>query len=215
MYSKKFWDEIYINHYQDAPWMDDSWKTNVYKTIEEDIALYAKQGSRPLHLLDYGCGNGRMGYYFSTLGMVVDLSDISSVLVERLKEEYKGCKNVRVFRTATPKALFRREKYDIVIAWNLFHHLKPTIWHQFVSEFLDRMKMGGLLFISGWDKDDAVIKDDHNRARYTQHTTWFINDLPEYIQDLPCEVLIDRKLEEEVPVFATKRQFRYFVIKKK
>ena len=67
MYSQEFWDIIYKEHFQDAPWMDNSWKKNVIETISDDLKLLGKpiQG---LRLLDYGCGNGYIGVHFSKMG---------------------------------------------------------------------------------------------------------------------------------------------------
>lgn len=214
MYAQEFWDNIYLNHYQDAPWMDDSWKSDVYNILDCDMEKYAKKSPKLLRLLDYGCGNGHMGYYYYCKGMRVDLSDISQVLIDRLKDNYIDKKGLNIIKANTPKDLKARYKYDVVLAWNLFHHIHPRYWHQFVCEFLKKMQINGVLFISGWDEDDAVIRQDHNKARFTKHPTWCINDLPDYITDLPCKLLENRQLVEMVPVFNAERKFRYFVIKK-
>lgn len=214
MYSQKFWDDIYVNHYLDAPWMDDSWKDGVFETIWEKISPVVEKSNKPLRLLDYGCGNGHMGLYFCRKGMIVDLADISQVLIERLQQEIGKEKKTRLFRTTTPNDLPKRSKYSVIIAWNLFHHLHPDVWRLFLQEFLNKMKTGGLLLISGWDKEDEVIKKDHNKARYTQRMTWCINDLPEQLLNLPCEILENRIMEEEVPKFNCNRRFRFIIVKK-
>lgn len=214
MYSQEFWDDLYLNHFQDAPWMDDSWKTEVFSILEADVEKYAKKSKKPLRLLDYGCGNGRMGYAFFQKGMKVDLCDISQVLIDRLKESYKDDKGLGIIRAGSPAEMGAKNKYDVIIAWNLFHHINPKYWRRFVAQFLDIMKKQGILFISGWDKEDVVVKEDHNRARFTHQITWFINDLPQLIEGLPFTILEDRQLAEEVPVFHTERKFRYYVIKK-
>ena len=214
MYTQEFWDNIYNDHYKDAPWMDDSWKTDINAVIVNDVALYLGKTNAGLRLLDYGCGNGHMGARFREMGMEVDLADISSVLVRKLHEEFDPAPGIRIYRTDTPFDLPKTKKYDVVIAWNLFHHLHPATWHRFLSEFIDKMKAGGLLFISGWDNDDSIIKNDNNKAKFTQHPTWFVNDLPEYVGDLPCALLKTQRLDEPVPVFQTNRVFRYFVFKK-
>lgn len=214
MYSQEFWDDIYMNHYQDAPWMDNSWKTEVLTVLESDVTKYAKKSKKPLRLLDYGCGNGRMGYFFFLKGMKVDLSDISQVLIERLKEEYRNEKGLGIIRAGSPAELDAKNKYDIILAWNLFHHINPKHWKRFASQFLDRLKKQGVLLVCGWDKDDDIIRQDHNKARYTQQITWFVNDFPKHIEGLPCTLLENRQLTETVPFFNTERRFRYFVIKK-
>ena len=214
MYSREFWDNIYNNHFHDAPWMDDSWKTPVMDRIASDMSRWLGKEPNGRYLLDYGCGNGHMGVYFLKHQMRVDLADISSVLVKRLHAEFDGKPGVRVYRTDTPLDLPKSRKYDVIIAWNLFHHLDPSTWHDFLAGFMAKMKVGSLLLISGWDADDSIIKEDHNTAKYTQNATWFVNDLPEHIGDLPCEMLYNDKLVEPVPVFTKSRIFRYFIIRK-
>lgn len=193
--------------------MDNSWKHNVISTISEDLTLLGKplQG---LRLLDYGCGNGYIGIHFCKKGVLVDLTDISKVLIDQLNQEYGGESNINIFRSDSPADIPGRRKYDVILAWNLFHHIDPKMWHQYLSEFVQKMKVGGLLLISGWDQSDPIIKEDHNKARYTQHETWFVNDLPKYLGSLPCDLIKDQLLTEIVPAFGTQRDFRYFIIRK-
>lgn len=213
MYTQDFWDNIYNLHFQDAPWMDDSWKTSVITTIEEDMKTYTN-GLYGQWLLDYGCGNGHMGVSFLKLGLKVDLADISKVLVGKLKEEYDGQSDINIYRATMPSDLPKSRKYDIIIAWNLFHHLHPSTWHQFLFEFCGKMRVGGLLLISGWDENDSIIKNDNNKAKYTQQDTWFVNDLPNHVEDIPFVMVKNVELDETVPVFQNQRSFRYFIFRK-
>lgn len=214
MYSKQFWDDIYLNHYFDAPWMDDGWKNEIFNILENDIAKFSKKSNKPLRLLDYGCGNGHMGYYFFKKGMKVDIADISEILINRLKNDYKDEKGFGIYQTNSPIDLPKRQKYDVIIAWNLFHHIHPQHWKIFIKEFLEKTKAEGTIYISGWDQEDDTIKMDHNKARYTNHSTWYINDLPNYIDDFPCKILTNTLLQEFVPTFNSIRKFRYIVIQK-
>lgn len=213
MYSQEFWDNIYKEHYEDAPWMNDTWKNGVRKSIEYDLKTYLKD-LEGRWLLDYGCGNGHMGVLFLKYGLHVDLADISKVLVKKLTVEYQRQQNIHVFQAHTPSNLPEDRTYDIIIACNLFHHLHPSEWHKFLSEFSKKTKDGGLFFVSGWDKNDDVIKCDDNKARFTQQDTWFINDLKLHIDDIPFKLIKDEQLIETVPIFEKPRVFRYFIFKK-
>lgn len=214
MYSEKFWDDIYLSHYEDAPWMEDRWKSESFAILKQDIHQYARKSNKPLRLLDYGCGNGRIGFYFYREGMKVDLCDISQVLINRLKEVYKNNKGLGIIKTNTPMGLGAKCKYDIVIAWNVLHHINPNNWHLFIRGFFMKMKNDGILLISGWDEDDEVIKQDRNRARYTNQITWCINTFLDYLGDLPLEILENHQIREYVPLFGTNRVFRYYALKK-
>lgn len=214
MYTQDFWDNIYLNHYQDAPWMDDSWKREIIRTLKRDMISFSSIRFENRRLLDYGCGTGHIGLSFLKYGMSVDLTDISKVLVDQLIKKYHKKEKVKIYQTKTPFDLPKRNKYAAIIAWNLFHHLHPTNWHRFLSEFADKMLVGGLLFVSGWDKEDLIIQNDQNKARFTQMDTWFVNELANHIGDLPLKVVKEEKLSEFVPAFNCSRNFRYFIFRK-
>ena len=213
MYSQEFWDNIYKEHYNDAPWMEDTWKNGVRESIERDITAYFKD-LEGRWLLDYGCGNGHVGALFLKYGLNVDLADISKELVKKLAEEYQEQQNVNVFQAHSPSNLPQDRTYDIIIACNLFHHLHPSEWHTFFSEFSEKTKDGGLFFVTGWDEKDKVIKSDDNKARFTQRDTWFINDLPHHVNNIPYKLIKNEELIETVPIFENPRVFRYFIFKK-
>ena len=220
MYSKELWNDLYIDYYSHdkvdvVPWMDDSCKINEFNLLEEIISPMLRNNSRGLTLLDYGCGNGHMGSSFSGKGVKVDLADISNVLVEKLKHEYGNDLNVSVFNTTTPNDLPKGKKYDVIIVRNVFHHLNPEKdWPLFLEMFSERLKPDGLLLISGFDKDDEILKQKHSIAS-TGQKLWCINDLPNYINAFSLVIDVNITLEIEDPKFNLKRKFRFFTFKNK
>ena len=207
LYTKDFWNNIYLNHYNDAPWMNDSWKGEVLNVIEKYIPDCA--GS----LLDYGCGNGYMGRYFYDKGLKVDLSDISDKLVEILKTTFSET-SIGIFQTNTPDDLIGK-KYDVIIAWSLFHHINPLEWRNFLDGFRRLLNKGGVLVIGGWDENDAIIKEDGNKARYTGHETWCINKLANCFDRCVFLLLKEDRMVFTVPPFTIKRIQHVFVLKKR
>lgn len=205
MYSKQFWNNVYKNHFDDAPWMSESWQGNVLPLFEPFIPNNAKS------LLDYGCGNGSMGHYFYKKGFKVDLADISDYLIERLKKKFRDTR-IRIFQTDTPFDLGRR-RYDVILAWSLFHHLNPTDWGPFLDGFWRLLRNGGILVIGGWDISDVIIKEDGKKARFTGEETWYLNPLIDYVKD-GYFVLKNDLLEIDVPSYETKRKIRYYILKK-
>lgn len=205
-YNQHDWDEIYKLHYDDAPWMNNSWKNAILKMVEDYMPENAKT------LLDYGCGNGFVGHYFYEKGLHVDLSDISDVLIERIKEKYKDT-DMQIYQTNTPDDLAGK-KYDVIVAWGLFHHINPLDWEQFLVGFDHILNPDGILVIGGWDREDHVIIEDGKKARYAGHETWFINDLVDVI-DYDRFCMKENFVQSfDIPPFTEKRMKRCFILKK-
>ncbi len=97
-------------------------------------------------LLDVGCGLGEAGVYFAIKGADVTCVDISEGMlqaVERLAARYQV--RVRTSKLNIEKLLVA-DKFDIVYAGNLFHHVdvEPTI-----KQFAALLNDDGLLI--SWD----------------------------------------------------------------
>jgi len=209
MYSRFFWDNLYRCHIADVPWMKESWQGDVLSAIDPFIPSEAKS------LLDYGCGNGFMGHYYYQKGLSVDLADISDYLVNKLKIKY-GDTNIHIIRTDTPDELFEKtgRKYDVVLAWSLFHHINPIDWNVFLYGFSRLLNTKGVLVVGGWDISDVIIKRDGGKARYTGKETWTLNALINYVED-NYRVLHNDVLEVLAPSFAIKRIIRFYILEKK
>lgn len=206
-YNQSDWNEIYKLHYDDAPWMNNSWKKAILKMVEENMPENAKT------LLDYGCGNGFVGCYFYKKGLSVDLSDISDVLIDKIKVKYKDT-DIQIYQTNTPTDLAGK-KYDVIIAWGVFHHINPQDWEQFLVGFGQLLNPKGILVIGGWDKEDRIIIEDGKKARYAGHETWFINDMVNVIDYDHFYLRKDFVQSFDIPPFTEKRMKRCFILEKK
>ena len=207
IHNREFWNRIYADHYEDAPWMNDSWKGEVLRVIEPFVQKNAKT------LLDYGCGNGYMGVYFYEKGLNVDLSDISDLLIDKLKIQYSET-SMGIYQTDTPDDL-RGKKYDVIIAWSLLHHINPKNWSSFLKAFSQILNHNGILAIGGWDEDDPVIKDDGKKARYTGCETWYLNSLVHHVDFKEFRLLLNEQVSLVVPPFSSKRIQHCFIFRKK
>lgn len=208
MYSREEWNKIYEIHWSDAPWMSQICAKKHLKVL--DRFLSDVKGKR---FLDYGCGNGIIAYHYFERGAIVDMADISDNLVKWLKAQYTE-KSIRIFQAATPQDLFIN-KYDIIIANSLMHHIIPDLWISFMKGFADLLEPGGLLLLSGWDKSDDIAQT--HWAPYTQRTTWPISSIKnigivKHAFDLVEEVVEPLELTE---YFTNNRMFKYFVFRKK
>jgi 2-polyprenyl-3-methyl-5-hydroxy-6-metoxy-1,4-benzoquinol methylase len=208
MYSREEWNKIYEIHWNDAPWMSQICANNHLKVL--DRFLTDVKGKR---LLDYGCGNGLIAYHYYEKGAIVDMADISDNLVNWLKKRYTE-KSIRIFQAATPQDLFIN-KYDIIIANSIIHHIRPDLWTSFLKGFADLLEPGGLLLISGWDKSEEIGQT--HWAPYAQKMTWPISSLKDRdIVNVKFEIVEEVVEPIELTSFFTQSKiFTYFVFKKK
>ncbi len=212
MYSKEFWNNVYKFHMKDAPWMSDSCVQNQIDFIEQN--LHEIKGKR---LLDYGCGDAQVSYYFYQKGAIIDLADISDNLISWLKTKYKEHNDIRIFQVATPQDLpDDNGLYDIIIANCIFHHIQPELWNSFLKGFSNILNKGGFLVISGWDESDDFLKKEQI-ATFTNNKAWPITALKENIDKMKrFDVIVDIIRLMDLPQYFNKsRRFRYYLLRRK
>lgn len=136
------------------------------------------------NLLDIGCGAGN--YAVKTLmktnpSVHVDLVDLSQPMLDRAKErvEEHTTGQVQLFKGDFRTAELEQEKYDVIIATMVLHHLRDDEdWESTFKKLFGLLKEGGSIWIL-----DMVHQADA--------------DLQQYIyQDLYGKYLADLKDEE-------------------
>ena len=204
VYTKEIWDKIYLEHCEDAPWMLVEYSNQVQCYLDELIDL-KKKGQ---HILEYGCGNGKVAFHLQQKGMYVDMADISHVLIDYLKQKYDGS-GMGIIEVETPYDL-EIEKYDVVIVWCVLHHIAPEEWLFFIDGFYQLLKTKGTLIIGGWDDTDTIIHRDNNIALYTKRETWFVNTMREIIDNQKFTIAKSNIATIKNPLFDDLRKIRYY-----
>src|SRR5665213_784292 len=134
---ESFWNERYRS---DQTGWDMSQVSPPIKSYIDSIS------DKKLRILIPGCGNAYEAAYLLDQGFDrVTLVDISSVLVNRLKEKFKG-KSIRIIHSD----FFEHEgKYDLIIEQTFFCALDLTFRHRYVRKCFDLLdehgKLAGLL----------------------------------------------------------------------
>lgn len=211
MYSKLFWDNLYQTHLNDVPWMSD-----MHSQIHLNIINQYVDSVRGKHILDYGCGNGKIAYYYYKLGAELTLVDISDTLVTKLRKEYKDT-DIKIRTATTPFDLSNIfNTFDIVMACALLHHIRPDLWNSFLNGFFELTKLSGIVIISGWDNSDILFSKT-NIAPYTKEPTWPINKLHDtIISNGLFEITHEFRYQYSLPqYFKENRVFRYYILKVK
>lgn len=130
---ESFWNDRYLSNQM-------GWDMN---QISPPIKSYIDTiTNKKLRILIPGCGNAYEAAYLLDQGFDrVSLVDISSVLVNRLKEKFKG-KPIRVIHSD----FFEHEgEYDLVIEQTFFCALDISFRRRYVKKCFDLLSEGGKL----------------------------------------------------------------------
>lgn len=202
MYDKEFWDDIYRRGF--IPWTDEYKDAMFVEKIIHDVRPH-----KASKILDYGCGDGRIGKYFLEHGLEVDFAEISSVQVEALKKELKNRSNI--YLVEEPKDI--NKKYDIIICSGVLHHINPEKWLEFLQQFNGLLSEDGQAWICGFDKNDEVLLQNNGNAIVTQRHCWPIDELLMVFDSADFEVLSDYTEKIKIGAINKFRSFRFFTLK--
>lgn len=115
----------------------NTWKRGVERTTY----LFQEFGflhDVPKRVLDFGCGDGMVGFIISTYGHNVSLIDIADWRDNRAK-------NLQFIQKESDKLPIPDESYDIVYSYNTFEHVEDP--EKILSEFTRVCKNGGFVFL--------------------------------------------------------------------
>ena len=209
MYTRAFWDSVYIRHFNDAPWLMEDW-TGVGQTF---VGRYIDKDFKG-RILDYGCGNAAVSKIFMEQGCRVDLAEISSKMVQWLIREYAEYE-CDVMEISTPSAINKRNRYVYILSLGLFHHIDPEFWSEFIAAFYRLLKPNGILLINGWDMNDSVLDQNNKRAPMTGELSWQITNLLDCVNDHQFECLENTVQDVIIHPFQNCRTVRSFALRKK
>ncbi|MEI8103979.1 MAG: class I SAM-dependent methyltransferase [Candidatus Moraniibacteriota bacterium] len=136
---------------------DEAYRRNeaywVREEIPENVKTFAKNVERKFpkgKLLDLGCGNGWLSFYFAQQGFVVSGIDSSKEAVRLARTAQKQLSEKRVIFTVGDvlELPYKEKSFDIIFDKGLFHHLPQLEWGQYKRGLLKVLKQGGLFYLS-------------------------------------------------------------------
>lgn len=204
MYSSEFWNKVYREH-QEAPWLTDEsayFFTNEFKRYI-DI-------SKTKTVLDYGCGNGKIGMYFMHEGMSVEFADISDEQITKLNTQFEG--KVPTYAVSYPKEI--SNKYDYIICCGVLHHINQEEWGSFLNQFYNLLNPQGRLLISGFDETDSIWQSQDSRAPMTGQRGWYINGLLSIINPNQFKIIDTYKKQIKQKLFKEQRTNLFIILER-
>jgi len=148
--------------------------------------------TKPLKLLDIGCGEGKDSVFFARCGYSVSAFDISDAGIEKTKRlADKAHVYVDVFKANLWD--FRLEqKYDILFSSGVLHYIKPELKDEIFMNYKEYTESGGLNAMHCL-VDKPFISQVSGKKSHSQHwksgqllslyEDWFIAGCEEYVFD--------------------------------
>jgi 2-polyprenyl-3-methyl-5-hydroxy-6-metoxy-1,4-benzoquinol methylase len=130
-------------------------RSSFYETGRGQVNLYLqflkRAGIHPKsisHLLEVGCGVGRMTHVFAQHFPRVTAVDISGAHIRLAQQAMaeRGISNVGFFKVMTPRAYSDIQGYDALYSFIVLQHSPPPIMVHVLQTLLGNLRPGGLAF---------------------------------------------------------------------
>ncbi len=145
---EKFWNNRY--HTQDTIWD--------LGQVSPPIKAYINQlDDKNIRILIPGCGNAYEAEYLLKCGFTnITLIDIAPLLVQKLKEKFKGDRHIQIINT---DFFNHNNQYDLIFEQTFFCALNPELRKDYVNKMEDLLapngKLVGVLFASQFEKKEG------------------------------------------------------------
>ncbi|MDQ7092329.1 methyltransferase domain-containing protein [Desulfosporosinus sp. PR] len=148
--------------------------------------------SRPLKLLDIGCGEGKDSVFFARNGYDVTAFDISNAGIEKTQRlAEKAGVHLKVFKSDLLDYRLSG-KFDILYSSGVLHYIKPSLRQEIFSNYKQFTNPGGLHvfnvfvkkpFIAPAPKKEPASCQWISGELFTYYHDWLIQECSEVIFD--------------------------------
>ncbi len=148
--------------------------------------------TKPLSLLDIGCGEGKDSVFFARCGYQVSAFDISDAGIQKTKRLAEEA-NVYVDAFKANILDFRLErKYDILFSNGVLHHVNPELREEIFANYKEFTKDGGINvlqcliekpYINNIPGKYSLSEHWKSGQLFTLYHDWHIEECSEYVFD--------------------------------
>jgi SAM-dependent methyltransferase len=144
------WDDIYRNHQH--VWGD---RPSVLAAFANRYVQHVKPSGKVIEILDVGCGYGRDAAYLARqINCHILGIDNSSEAIEMARKELAAELESRVVFQCCDFKQIADGKFEVVFASNFYHLLKMEDRQSLINTIKERLKPGGMLFLSTLSPND-------------------------------------------------------------
>jgi tellurite methyltransferase len=179
------------SHYEDD-YKKDEYFWGVQPSVMCLKVLELLPPTRPLKILDIGCGEGKDAVFFARCGYDVSAFDISEAGIEKTRRlADKARVNVRVFR-ANIWDYRLDEKYDVLFSSGALHYIKPDLRDEVMANYKANVNENGIVTFHVFVKKPFIAPPPEKEANshhwksgqlFMYFHDWFIEDCMEYVFD--------------------------------
>lgn len=148
--------------------------------------------TKPLKLLDIGCGEGKDAVFFARCGYQVSAFDISEAGIEKAKRLADRARvEVRTFR-ANLWDFRLEENYDVLYSSGALHYIKPELRDEIMANYKTHVNENGLVAFHVFVEKPFIApppeKEEHSYfwksgQLFTYFHDWYLEHCSEYVFD--------------------------------
>jgi tellurite methyltransferase len=147
--------------------------------------------TRPLKLLDIGCGEGKDAVFFARCGYIVSAFDLSEAGLEKTRQLAEQARvNVRAFR-ANLWHYRLEENYDILYSSGVFDYIKPETRDEIMENYKAHVNERGLVAFHTFVEKPFIVRAPEKQKNYPWKSgelfgyfhDWYIESCCEYVFD--------------------------------
>lgn len=186
----------YTASQQDSSYYEAEYQKDEYFWGVEPSAMCLKvlelmPPTRPLKLLDIGCGEGKDAVFFARCGYEVSAFDISEAGLDKLKRPSEKARvNVRAFKGNLCDYRLG-EDFDILFSSGALHYIRPELRDEVMENYKSHVRAGGLAAFHVFVEKPFIAPPPEKEEGYnwksgqlfTYFHDWQIEQCSEYISD--------------------------------
>ncbi len=170
---KTAWEKAYEDEdkIKELPWVSTKLPTEILNNFVQIIRPCSDPNDKPLAILDFGCGTGRIGKKLvEQPGVDVYYYDVSSnalnyCLQQGIKKEF-----------VIPDIEQCNRRFDGIIVWGVFHHIDPILWEYEMDLLLGLLNRNGHLLFCDFSDEDKLFETGRWRiSEVTRLRTFPVN----------------------------------------
>jgi len=211
---KAAWGNVYEEHGQDVPWVNQSARDNVVSIVAKVMKTKNVQS-----LLDYGAGTGHLAIALKEILGVsnITVSDITDKGIDKLLLQKHG---IDFVQASQPEEV--GGKYDLILCWSMLHQVEPNLARKFLAQFSTMLNDRGTLVFSSFSPNDKFFNGQDKKVGAYSGLSIYASNLEDekLFSDIGLNVIskgdaVQTVTEKQQAVLCTpERLLRYLVLNK-